>query len=46
MTLYFGNISRHLEKETFSHICKEYGKCSIDWKNRFAYVTFDKDRNA
>ncbi len=46
MTLYIGNISKNVEREVFVPLVKEWGKCSIDFRNKFAYVTYIKDRDA
>lgn len=53
MSLFIGNVSKHVTHRELENLFKKYGKCKIDLRvtfsssqDRFAFVQFDNDNHA
>jgi len=46
MSLFVGNISKNVDQKTIEKAFKEFGSCKVDFRRRYAFISFSKDRDA
>ena len=44
--IYVGNISNRTDSRAFEKVFEAIGKCQIDKRNKFAFVEFQKEKDA
>ncbi|EGR27768.1 hypothetical protein IMG5_189690 [Ichthyophthirius multifiliis] len=45
MSLFIGNISRNVDQKTIENVFNSYGPCKIEFRHRYAFVQYAKDKD-